>query len=173
ITPNQISQLHSSNLTQINFPSAYYIYPHSTAQTSNTKQYTPSPPPAILSDHTPLFFPRPGWMGRRRRSNRGASCQQLDLRLNLSPLPNDDDEESAAAAESMCSSWESSCVSEEEGTTTAPAAARMMVVGCPRCLMYVMLSEVEPKCPKCKSSVLLHDFLNRRQQNPAAAGIRN
>ncbi|CAL1367319.1 unnamed protein product [Linum trigynum] len=112
----------------------------------------------------------------RRRSNRSASCQQLDLRLNLSPPPNDD-EESATAAESMCSSWESSCVSEEEGMTTATApaaaAARMMVVGCPRCLMYVMLSEVEPKCPKCKSSVLLHDFLNRRQQNPAAAGIRN
>ena len=32
----------------------------------------------------------------------------------------------------------------------------MKLVGCPRCLMYVMLSEeVDPKCPKCKSKVLL------------------
>ncbi|CAA6663743.1 unnamed protein product [Spirodela intermedia] len=35
----------------------------------------------------------------------------------------------------------------------------MVLVGCPRCLMYVMLSEDDPKCPKCKSTVLL-DFLN-------------
>ncbi|CAN1306487.1 Protein GL2-INTERACTING REPRESSOR 1 [Linum perenne] len=33
----------------------------------------------------------------------------------------------------------------------------MVLVGCPRCLMYVMLSEDDPKCPKCKSTVLL-DF---------------
>ncbi|KAI4334195.1 hypothetical protein L6164_018914 [Bauhinia variegata] len=40
----------------------------------------------------------------------------------------------------------------------------MHLVGCPRCLMYVMLSEVDtdPKCPKCNNTVLL-DFLN--QQN--------
>uniref|UniRef100_A0A0A8YDK1 GIR1-like zinc ribbon domain-containing protein n=1 Tax=Arundo donax TaxID=35708 RepID=A0A0A8YDK1_ARUDO len=33
----------------------------------------------------------------------------------------------------------------------------MVVAGCPQCLMYVMLSEEEkqPKCPKCKSPVLL------------------
>lgn len=34
--------------------------------------------------------------------------------------------------------------------------AGMVLVGCPRCLMYVILSEVNPKCPICKSSVLLH-----------------
>ncbi|CBI30362.3 unnamed protein product, partial [Vitis vinifera] len=28
----------------------------------------------------------------------------------------------------------------------------MVLVGCPRCLMYVMLSEDDPKCPKCKST---------------------
>ncbi|KAF8769326.1 hypothetical protein HU200_006843 [Digitaria exilis] len=34
----------------------------------------------------------------------------------------------------------------------------MVVVGCPQCLMYVMLSgeEKQPKCPRCKSPVLLH-----------------
>nr|ABK95397.1 unknown [Populus trichocarpa] len=35
----------------------------------------------------------------------------------------------------------------------------MVLVGCPRCLMYVMLSENDPKCPKCKSTWLL-DFLH-------------
>ncbi|URE36453.1 hypothetical protein MUK42_17447 [Musa troglodytarum] len=33
----------------------------------------------------------------------------------------------------------------------------MVLAGCPRCLMYVMLSEEDPKCPKCNSTVLL-DF---------------
>ncbi|CAI0391374.1 unnamed protein product [Linum tenue] len=40
----------------------------------------------------------------------------------------------------------------------------MVLVGCPRCLMYVMLSEDDPKCPKCKSTVLL-DFLHDNNNN--------
>ena len=57
---------------------------------------------------------------------------------------------------SMVESPASSCVSsdaEEEA-----AAKAMVVAGCPRCLMYVMLSEAEgqPRCPRCKSPVLLH-----------------
>ncbi|RWW24338.1 hypothetical protein BHE74_00021675 [Ensete ventricosum] len=34
----------------------------------------------------------------------------------------------------------------------------MVLAGCPRCLMYVMLPEDDPKCPKCKSAVLLDFF---------------
>ncbi|KAL2331904.1 hypothetical protein Fmac_019485 [Flemingia macrophylla] len=34
----------------------------------------------------------------------------------------------------------------------------MPLVGCPRCFMYVMLSEVNPKCPKCSSTVFLEFF---------------
>ncbi|KAL6857075.1 hypothetical protein ACP4OV_018457 [Aristida adscensionis] len=47
----------------------------------------------------------------------------------------------------------SSCVSSEHEEMAA-----MVVAGCPQCLMYVMLSEEEkqPKCPRCKSPVLLH-----------------
>ncbi|CAN0900529.1 Protein GL2-INTERACTING REPRESSOR 2 [Linum grandiflorum] len=128
-------------------------------------------------------------MGRRtgdHNHRQAASCPQLDLRLNLSPPPDnhyyygdDDDDDRQVAADddspvrSTCSSWESSCVqnsSTEEVTTTttttpSPAPAMMMLVGCPRCLMYVMLSEVDPKCPKCKSSVLLHDFVNHDQHH--------
>ncbi|KAJ9186858.1 hypothetical protein P3X46_002387 [Hevea brasiliensis] len=54
----------------------------------------------------------------------------------------------------------------------------MMLVGCPRCLMYVMLSENDPKCPKCKSTVLLdilHDnnlrtkyILEKKNSNKAS-----
>ncbi|RDY01890.1 hypothetical protein CR513_14729, partial [Mucuna pruriens] len=38
----------------------------------------------------------------------------------------------------------------------------MDLVGCPRCFMYVMLSDVDPKCPKCKSTTLkVHPILLR------------
>ncbi|TKY48671.1 hypothetical protein E2542_SST26093 [Spatholobus suberectus] len=40
----------------------------------------------------------------------------------------------------------------------APETKAMPLVGCPRCFMYVMLSEVDPKCPKCKSTVFLEFF---------------
>ncbi|GFQ05903.1 hypothetical protein PHJA_002734300 [Phtheirospermum japonicum] len=54
----------------------------------------------------------------------------------------------------------SSCVSRE-ASPASPEASSMMLVGCPRCLMYVMLFEEDPKCPKCKSTVLL-DFMHDR-----------
>lgn len=75
-----------------------------------------------------------------------------------------------SAATTTTTSPTSSCVSselnysvvdksnnkEEEELTSL---TNMVLVGCPSCLMYVMLSEKDPKCPKCKSSVLL-DFLH-------------
>jgi uncharacterized paraquat-inducible protein A len=65
-----------------------------------------------------------------------------------------------AAAESPASSCVSSdAEEEEEEVVVVQAAAKpMVVVGCPQCLMYVMLSgeEKQPKCPRCKSPVLLH-----------------
>jgi len=64
---------------------------------------------------------------------------------------------SGGAAET--SSPASSCVSSDaEDELVVQAAKPMVVVGCPQCLMYVMLSgeEAQPKCPRCKSPVLLH-----------------
>ena len=65
---------------------------------------------------------------------------------------------SGGAAET--SSPASSCVSSdaEDEVVVVQAAKPMVVVGCPQCLMYVMLSgeEAQPKCPRCKSPVLLH-----------------
>jgi len=92
----------------------------------------------------------------------------LDLELNLSPSrPNplvESPKASISNSSSEILSAESSCVSSEaeDMTVNFPRSlvtTPMLVAGCPRCLMYVLLSEVDPKCPKCKSTVLL-DFLS-------------
>jgi uncharacterized paraquat-inducible protein A len=59
----------------------------------------------------------------------------------------------------MVESPASSCVSSDTEEEAAAVAKPMVVVGCPQCLMYVMLSEAaeeQPRCPRCKSPVLLH-----------------
>ncbi|KAL3718366.1 hypothetical protein ACJRO7_003492 [Eucalyptus globulus] len=110
-----------------------------------------------------------------------AKSPKLELRLNLSPPRADDGHyhlQTKESPNSSPSSCESSCISSSPtgleanrnsngnvsigylGKDPRPRmVASMVVVGCPRCLMYVMLSEVDPKCPRCKSSVLL-DFVN-------------
>ncbi|KAL2328429.1 hypothetical protein Fmac_021856 [Flemingia macrophylla] len=104
-------------------------------------------------------------MSKRARSPR------LELRLNLSPAraatsvsSSDMLEEEEGSSPVSVQSMESSCVSSELEETRA-----MLLVGCPRCLMYVMLSEVDPKCPKCKSRVLL-DFLGN-DENTKKSGV--
>lgn len=79
---------------------------------------------------------------------------KLDLKLNLSP---------PMAYSQVVDSPKGSCVSSDPELspnrslcyTGSPEAKRMMLMGCPQCLMYVMLTEVDPRCPKCKSTVLL------------------
>ncbi|GMJ10674.1 hypothetical protein like AT3G11600 [Hibiscus trionum] len=98
-----------------------------------------------------------------------ANSPKLELTLNLSPprAPTLQVGSPNTSVSSREMSPESSCVSSEpdDSTTTmvqypsSPEETSMVLVGCPRCLMYVMLSEVDPKCPRCKSTVLL-DFLN-------------
>lgn len=106
---------------------------------------------------------------------------RLDLKLNLSPPPrgrvlptvnpsanlaaNSSPRRSSTSSSGASSSPPSSCVSSESDQDGSPGPTSMVLVGCPRCLMYVMLSEDDPKCPKCKSTVLL-DFLN----DPATYG---
>ncbi|CAA0822523.1 Unknown protein [Striga hermonthica] len=94
---------------------------------------------------------------------------KLDLKLNLSPpravmgfrgpRPESPGQPMAVSPTSP----QSSCVSSERSQagadwdrySSSPEATSMMLVGCPRCLMYVMLAEEDPRCPKCKSTVLL------------------
>ncbi|KAI3706547.1 hypothetical protein L6452_24361 [Arctium lappa] len=102
-------------------------------------------------------------------SRRNDGVVQLDLKLNLSPPRSQWPPESPTRSSSspMTVSPTNSCVSlelhQDELTTTElryssspEETTSMMLAGCPRCLMYVMLAEEEyPKCPKCKSTVLL------------------
>ncbi|KAI0529327.1 hypothetical protein KFK09_001874 [Dendrobium nobile] len=68
-------------------------------------------------------------------------------------------EPSPKRSSTSSSSPPSSCVSSEneQKQVESPEAKSMVLAGCPRCLIYVMLSEEDPKCPNCKSAVLL-DF---------------
>ncbi|KAJ7971629.1 E3 ubiquitin-protein ligase [Quillaja saponaria] len=104
-------------------------------------------------------------------SRRNGNTPKLDLKLNLSPpRANPRVESPSRAATVSPTSPQSSCVSSELNQedsmrySNSPEATSMVLVGCPRCLMYVMLSEDDPKCPKCKSTVLL-DFLHDNNTN--------
>ncbi|KAJ6739458.1 hypothetical protein OIU74_004266 [Salix koriyanagi] len=106
-----------------------------------------------------------------KEMSRVGDSPMLDLELNLSPArPNPQVQSPKASISSSSSeilSAESSCVSSVPADMPVNypgniVTAPMLVAGCPRCLMYVMLSEVDPKCPKCKSTALL-DFL--REEN--------
>ncbi|MCE3051684.1 hypothetical protein HAX54_050513 [Datura stramonium] len=63
---------------------------------------------------------------------------------------------------SLTASPTSSCVSSDDSpghqrhsANSPETTTSMVLVGCPRCLMYVMLAEADPRCPKCKSTCLL------------------
>nr|GMD41623.1 Gb:AAF02129.1 isoform 1 [Ipomoea batatas]GME20839.1 Gb:AAF02129.1 isoform 1 [Ipomoea batatas] len=98
---------------------------------------------------------------------------KLDLKLNLSPPRRGGGGGRGAARESpgrsstvSPTSPPSSCVSSENPEesrrySSSPEGAAMVLAGCPRCLMYVMLAKDDPKCPKCKSTVLLDVFCDK------------
>ncbi|KAJ9554991.1 hypothetical protein OSB04_009605 [Centaurea solstitialis] len=99
-----------------------------------------------------------------RRNDSGAV--KLDLKLNLSPPRSSHHwTESSPATSPMTVSPTNSCVSfggqdDHESpdlrySSSPETTTSMMLAGCPRCLMYVMLSEDFPMCPQCKSTVLL------------------
>ncbi|ERN16191.1 hypothetical protein AMTRI_Chr11g152730 [Amborella trichopoda] len=118
-------------------------------------------------------------VGMSKNEKRQGSSPRLELKLTLSPSkevgersPSHNGYESSdsgSRSSLLPTSPISSCVSSDtnmaefEGSglqySESPEATSMVLVGCPRCLMYVMLSEQDPKCPKCKSTVLL-DFLH-------------
>ncbi|XP_051217055.1 uncharacterized protein [Lolium perenne] len=105
------------------------------------------------------------------RANGGRGARRLDLKLNLS-LPARGDSSSASrrilAAPADEESSPSSCVSSESEQhggggalqwSDSPEATSMVLAACPRCFIYVMLAEADPRCPKCRSPVIL-DFLH-------------
>lgn len=102
-----------------------------------------------------------GIMSRRTEGRDGL---KLDLKLNLSPPKTRwPVTESPNRSSPITMSPANSCVSLEQVQddmvelrySSSPETTSMMLAGCPRCLMYVMLAGEYPKCPKCKSTVLL------------------
>ncbi|KAG5114564.1 hypothetical protein JHK82_037833 [Glycine max] len=101
----------------------------------------------------------------RGMSNERARSPRLEFDLMLSPPRTANSSELSTSESSLClysSSDPDSCVSSE---TNDEEIRSMVLVGCLRCLMYVLFSKDDPnpKCPKCKSTVLL-DFLNDNKQ---------
>ncbi|KAK1435013.1 hypothetical protein QVD17_00768 [Tagetes erecta] len=96
-------------------------------------------------------------MSRRTSGKEGV---KLELKLNLSP-PRTTSHWPVNESPNTTLSPTNSCVSleqvQDDQTLESSSAetTSMMLAGCPRCLMYVMLAEQYPKCPKCKSTVLL------------------
>ncbi|KAG9130955.1 hypothetical protein Leryth_006744 [Lithospermum erythrorhizon] len=100
-------------------------------------------------------------------SNRNSKGRKLELKLNLSPpgMNRRVDSPSRSASVSPQSSCVSSELNQDDYSTQyskSPEAKSMLLVGCPNCLMYVMLSEEDPRCPKCKSGVLLDVFKDNK-----------
>ncbi|EMS53143.1 hypothetical protein CFC21_017327 [Triticum aestivum] len=99
------------------------------------------------------------------RSNRKSSSKGLDLKLNLS-LPARGDSSNRVMADEESSP--SSCLSSENEHglqwSNSPEATSMVLAACPRCFIYVMLPQDDPRCPQCKSPVLL-DFLQDSGNN--------
>ncbi|KAL3536052.1 hypothetical protein ACH5RR_004513 [Cinchona calisaya] len=102
-------------------------------------------------------------------SRRNGNAPKLDhLKLNLSPprVNNPRVQSPSRSSTASPTSPQSSCVSSELNQdhqdtyifSNSPDSTAMIVAGCPRCLMYVMLPEKDPRCPKCKSTVLLEVF---------------
>ncbi|XP_010554848.1 PREDICTED: uncharacterized protein LOC104824456 [Tarenaya hassleriana] len=103
---------------------------------------------------------------------------KLNLRLNLSPPRRDPAEAVEMVARVVGSPRESSedassassCLStevnEEVSSSTSPvkSPAAMVVAGCSRCLMYVMVLENDLRCPRCRNNVLLDLLCNQKKK---------
>ncbi|KAF5176683.1 E3 ubiquitin-protein ligase [Thalictrum thalictroides] len=106
-----------------------------------------------------IYYKKSKQKGCIKTMSRNGKAPKLDLRLNLSP-PRANEEVVESSPTRSTTSPPSSCISSEmNADLNSPEVTSMMLVGCPRCLMYVMLSQKDPKCPKCKSTGLL-DFLH-------------
>ncbi|KAF8088860.1 hypothetical protein N665_0528s0018 [Sinapis alba] len=106
-------------------------------------------------------------------SRRNMIGPKLELKLNLSPRPSQGEQMSMvrSPSRSNTASSPSSCVSSETSQEELETTISMVLVGCPRCLMYVMLSQDDAKCPKCKSTVLLDFFHENASADTTAPAV--
>ncbi|XP_062232565.1 protein GL2-INTERACTING REPRESSOR 1-like [Phragmites australis] len=112
--------------------------------------------------------------------NNGKVSKLQELRLSLSRsrggggpsmTPGGGSPRRLSSSSSSIASPPSSCVSSEGSPEAGVVvgAPSMILAGCPRCMMYVMLSREDPRCPKCHSTVLL-DFNDAADPRHAGAG---
>ncbi|GMH26363.1 hypothetical protein Nepgr_028206 [Nepenthes gracilis] len=136
------------------------------------------PPPVTLNLFDTKEFKHPSPLKTKEGENqswknikaimdpRNRNDPKLDLKLNLLPSRGSASMALESPSRSAPASPMSSCVSSDE-YSSSPEAIPMVLVGCPRCFMYVMLSEKDPRCPKCKSTVLLNFLHNAAAAAPA------
>ncbi|KGN48041.1 hypothetical protein Csa_002820 [Cucumis sativus] len=103
-------------------------------------------------------------MSKRSRSSEA----EVELRVNLNRSPTASSSSSSVSTFDGSGSGSSeisvgnsclSCEGEEHGGRLEEIITRsMMLVGCPGCFMYVMLTEKSSQCPKCKNNVFLDFF---------------
>ncbi|XVF00031.1 hypothetical protein REPUB_Repub03eG0251200 [Reevesia pubescens] len=93
----------------------------------------------------------------------------LDLNLRLTPLglhqndhlSSNQYSELSSTSTSSCKPFNLDSSSEEvEFSDTKFEEPSLILMGCSRCLIYVMVSEINPKCPNCNTSILIDIFRN-------------
>jgi hypothetical protein len=90
----------------------------------------------------------------------------LSLRLSLPGLQHQQDEASKRVG---ISSSQRSCMIIDMNSmnrTDITKVPSLVLMGCALCLIYVMVSEVDPKCPQCKRTVLVDVFRHRPAKKP-------
>ncbi|XAR69848.1 hypothetical protein NMG60_11001587 [Bertholletia excelsa] len=85
---------------------------------------------------------------------------RLDLKLSLSPpRANRQHESSSKLTLASQNSLPSMSVELDEKklllNLNRTKETPMILMGCPRCLMYILIKKEDPKCPKCNSKKLI------------------
>ncbi|GLT50061.1 hypothetical protein SLA2020_235730 [Shorea laevis] len=89
----------------------------------------------------------------------GSSHQTGEEPLNIIPSSHSCTPLSSASTQRSCTSVTlSKSANEELHENGGQETHSLVVMGCGRCLMYIMVSEVDPMCPKCKTSALIDIF---------------
>ncbi|CAK9314283.1 unnamed protein product [Citrullus colocynthis] len=118
--------------------------------------------------------------GKMNKRSRSSSKAEAELRVNLNQSPTRSSSSSSVssfggsglgsgAGSSSEISVGNSCLScegeERHGGLEEIITRSMMLVGCPGCFMYVMLTEKSSQCPKCKNNVFLDFFKQQSHHN--------
>ncbi|XP_024519149.1 uncharacterized protein LOC112342109 [Selaginella moellendorffii] len=90
----------------------------------------------------------------------------LDLKLNLSSNQEEDASSVVTTTSSECLCLLPPAASSPRSSPSPPPSqpAKVTLTGCKRCLMYVMISQLDPRCPKCGSSVIMDFPVPKKQR---------